>query len=426
MEKDNNEKKIQRQKKILNQRKDLEEPLIRKDEQARTTHRENLARRSRRGRRNLQNHIKFANKHAPQPIVPQLPVVYENRALYNEDSAITHKPARIIPAPKPPRGISNRMMRDGKKYLSKNNFPQVTIHEGAEQQKEKDDNIIIPRQVYKSLMHQILKNIKCYHCESNMVSYVIDEMTHWASIACRNSACYGETKYHVQYGSMSIGGWLAITQKRENQCDEEVNMQNEEAEELQGFIQVVNKRKRKEEKIEPLTEKLNSVISTMKVKREIENFKGEIKLIPNKPKIPQLMKLTFAERSKVSSIGMRSVNTIPVTQSLSYKKALLTPAPPRQEIVHTPCDAHTLTEVRTMYKKLLYKLRYQWKSNLKSNSKPYFNPFLDNTNDYVIRFSKESNEQVWQALTEWFECAKLFGDPSRIDKYWYRYNITYK
>ena len=426
MENENNKKKIQRQKKILNQRVDLEEPLIKKDEQMRTTHKENLARKSRQGKKNLQNHIKFANKNAPLPIVPQLPVVNTNRVLYNEDSAITQKPARIIPDPKPSKGVSNRMIKEGRKYLSQNNFPPITLYESAEQHVNKEDDIKVPRSIYISLMHQVLKNIKCYHCESRMVSYVIDETTHWASIACRNSSCYGETKYHVQYGPMSIGGWLAITQKKENQCEEEISVQHEEIEEQQDFKQVVHKIRRKEIKNKPLIEKLNSVINTSKVKREIENFKGEIKLIPNKPKIPQLMKLTIAERSKVSNIGMRSVNTIPVTQSLSYKKALLTPAPPRQEIVHTPCDAKVLAEVKVMYKKLLYKLRYQWKSNLKPNSKPYFNPFLDNTNDYMIRFSKESNEQVWQALTEWFECAKLFGDPSRIDKYWYRFNITYK
>ena len=122
MENENNQKKIQRQKRILNQRKDLDEPLIRTEEQARTTHKENLARKSRQGKKNLQNHIKFANKNAPLPIVPQLPVVNTSRALYNEDSAVTQKPAHIIPDPKPSKGISNRMIKEGRKYLSKNNF----------------------------------------------------------------------------------------------------------------------------------------------------------------------------------------------------------------------------------------------------------------------------------------------------------------
>jgi hypothetical protein len=393
---------------IFRRQKEIDQPSIHFDEQFKLGRKQNKMIASKNSKRNLANHLKFANKSAPAPFVPRQ-IVIKDRALYDEQSAFTNKPALVIKDDPVSLPKSNRCLKKERKYLSQNNFPMVTVNKAPLVVNNQPKFVAVESRLYHLMMNKLIANQKCYYCDSKGYSYSVDEMTHWATLACRRQDCLGTTKYHLEHGIKSEMGWLAITNPRENQSDEVVIQVEDDVEEQQ------------------IKQQEHQVVSQPREEfKSVKKIRNNIKLIRNKPKIPQLMKCTFAEQKTISNIGTRNVSTVPVTQSMSYLQALTNHKPLRDEKIEEElCSPEEIKEALSIYKKLQYKLVKQWQNNLiRPVRTPYYNPFLDK-DAYKDRFIRESKNCIYAAITEWFECAKMFGDPIKIHQGWSSNNFKY-
>lgn len=407
------ENKMQRNKKYFNNLKELDEPKIDSESRYKMSKKENLRRKAKNQKNSLNKQLKFGS-YQPKPDIIVKKQEPKDRLILNEETAFTNKPAKIIKVEQTQKNeMSKRKIKEARKYLSKNNFPELPVVAHNDEPKKEKETVIIEKELYDSMLAVIMKNARCYDCGSKYFGYSWG-YDGWATMACRVSSCYSTTKFHPSHGFISLGSWLAITNPRENQCEEDTKITTQKPKVVHKEVdETPLKIDEKVEKREVVIQNNPTVISKEKNEKKIRK-----EFVPG-PKIPQIIKLSFDQQKQINNIGVRDVSTIPVT--MSYKDALVKYKPLKK--IQPNLSNTTLNDTIDIYRKLRYKLQGQWYKNLRV--KPYYNPYLEQ-DAYIERFRNENDLTIDAALHEWFVCACLFGDETKIHRRWSDYIFKYK
>lgn len=360
----------------------------------------------------IANKIKYAPMQKPE-IVATIPVVSNERILYNADSADNGQPAKIIQRTElmTTTAPSKRTMKKDRAKLSKNNFQELP---SIEQPKQPPMVQIKTEQsqIYDVLMAHRLKYVRCYYCDSSNVTYAPMVYNHWYSFACRSMACLESFKWHPIYERQSNLGCIAIINPISNTSLEE------------DLIKIAeNQSRMAENNLIQFPEVPKELLIERKLqapKRQIVFDESCIVLPKKANNLSDQAQLTFKQQKKIVNSGLRKVNTIPVTSTMSYRNAL---------VDHQHVEEQSSNEDDyKMHKAEFYKVKtlfFAWNKILFAKwqrakiDKKYKNKYLSNSKAYLNRFYQEPTKDMKAALDEWYVLAATFGQASgKITSNW--------